>query len=138
MMKFPGDPYFKYLALKQYGPPPDQEQQALLISGLPSALKIIIRSYGNPTVIRLGTCILNNLTSPEARGSFGTVAQEEAINKTTPLNKTVINTDLIEVTSFYYFPFFFYFISQSTTTISKNSSMLNIPFSTSYRITASC
>ena len=62
-MNFPGDPYFKFLALKQYGPPPDQEQQALLISGLPSALKIIIRSYGNPTVIRLGTCILNNLSS---------------------------------------------------------------------------
>jgi cytochrome c oxidase assembly factor CtaG len=61
------------------------------------------------------TSILNNLTSPEARGSLGTVAQEEAINKTTPPNKTVNNIDLIEITSFYHFPFFFLFISRSTT-----------------------
>jgi hypothetical protein len=101
MMKFPGDPYFKFLALKQYGPPPDQEQQALLISGLPSALKIIIRSYGNPTVGRLGTCVLNNLSSPEARGSVGTVAQEKTNNiMTTPIRtaiKDFITTNLLPI-----------------------------------------
>jgi hypothetical protein len=102
-MKFPGDPYFKFLALKQYGPPPDQEQQALLISGLPSALKIIIRLYGNPTVIRLGTCTLNNLSSPEVRGSVGTVAQEKTNNiMTTPIRtaiKDFITTNLLPIMS---------------------------------------
>jgi hypothetical protein len=42
-----------------------------------------------------GTPIFNNLTSPEARGSFGTVAQEETTDKTTPPIKTLINIDFI-------------------------------------------
>ncbi len=118
MMKFPGDPYFKYLALKQYGPPPDQEQQALLISGLPSALKIIIRSYGNPPVIWLGTCILNNLSSPGARGSVGTVAQEKTNNiMTTPIRtaiKDFTTTNLLPIISLsFQFLHFFYIVLYS-------------------------
>jgi hypothetical protein len=83
-------------------------KQALLISGLPAASKKI--STGKDTFASMPlprTYMLNNLTSPEARGSFGTVAQEEAINKTTPLNKTVINIDLIEITSLLLCPFLF-------------------------------
>jgi hypothetical protein len=38
-----------------------------------------------------GTSNLNNLSSPEARGSVGTVAQEEAINKIAPPIKTNID-----------------------------------------------
>jgi len=41
--------------------------------------------------------MLNSLTSPEARGAFDIVAQEEAPNKTIPLNKRVINIDLMEM-----------------------------------------
>jgi hypothetical protein len=106
-MKFPGDPYFKFLALKQYGPPPDQEQQALLISGLPSAIKIIKRSYGNPPMTRLGTCILNNLSSPEARGSVGTVAQEKTNNiMTTPIRTAIKDFIITNLLSFMSLSFF--------------------------------
>jgi hypothetical protein len=51
--------------------------------------------------------MLNSLTSPEARGSFGIVAQEEAPNKTIPLNKTVISIDLNEMDLIPLFPFVF-------------------------------
>jgi len=51
--------------------------------------------------------MLNSLTSPEPRGSFGIVAQEEAPNKTTPLNKTVISIDLNEMDLIPLFPFVF-------------------------------
>jgi hypothetical protein len=44
-----------------------------------------------------GTPIFNNLTSPEARDSFGTVAQEETTNETTPAIKMTINIDFIIV-----------------------------------------
>jgi hypothetical protein len=37
------------------------------------------------------TFMLTNLTSPGARGAFDTVAQEEAPNKTIPLNKMISN-----------------------------------------------
>jgi hypothetical protein len=43
------------------------------------------------------TYIPNNLSSPEARGSVGTVAQEEANNIKTPPTKTAIHMDLIIV-----------------------------------------
>jgi hypothetical protein len=46
------------------------------------------------------TCIPNNLSSPEARGSVGTVAQEEIDKITTPLTKTAIHMDLIIVNLF--------------------------------------
>jgi hypothetical protein len=90
-------------------------KQALLISGLPAASKKILTgkdAFASMPLPR--TSIVNNLTSPEARGSLGTVAQEEAINKTTPPNKTANKIDLTEITSFYYFPFFFISTLQST------------------------
>lgn len=40
-------------------------------------------------------CMLNNLSSPEVRGSVGTVAQEEFNNMKTPPTKTQIHIDLI-------------------------------------------
>jgi hypothetical protein len=51
--------------------------------------------------------MLNSLTSPEARGAFDTVAQEEAPNKTIPLNKIVINIDLMEMDLLPLFSFVF-------------------------------
>jgi hypothetical protein len=46
--------------------------------------------------------ILNNLNSPGARASFGTVAQEETIDKTIPPNNIPISAGRIEVTFFCY------------------------------------
>lgn len=49
-----------------------------------------------PLIPLPGTSMFNNLTLPGARGSLGTVAQERATDKTTPLNRIVINLDLKE------------------------------------------
>jgi hypothetical protein len=62
--------------------------------GLPTVSKKILTakdvSASRPAP---GTPMYNNLTSPGARGSFGTVAQEEITDKTTPLIKTLICID---------------------------------------------
>jgi hypothetical protein len=55
--------------------------------------------------------MLNNLTLPGSRDSFGMVAQEEAPNKRIPPNKIAMNIDLIEITSFTYLPFSFPFFT---------------------------
>jgi hypothetical protein len=124
---------------KQYGASPDSEKQALLICGLPTASKKILTANVTSTSMPApGTPILNNLTSPEARGSFGTVAQEETPKITIPPNKIMINIVLIEITSFYYLPFFFPFLSRFTTlTISSNSVSVNIPFTISKLVNSS-
>jgi hypothetical protein len=124
---------------KQYGSSPDSKKQALLICGLPTASKKILTTKDVfSSMPAPGTPIFNNLTSPEARDSFGTVAQEEAPNKTIPPNKIIISIVLIEIASFYYLPFLFPLISRSTSlTISKNSSLVNILFSTSNLVRAS-
>jgi hypothetical protein len=61
-----------------------------MISGLPSASKLIFTINGKWTLIFSfsGTEILNNLSSPVERGLAGTVAQEEIPNKTAPIIKT--------------------------------------------------
>jgi hypothetical protein len=136
-------PKVKYETLdtsKQYGASPDSEKQTLLICGLPTASKKILTAKDvYSSMPAPGTPILNNLTSPEARGSFGTVAQEETPKITIPPNKIIINIDLIEITSFYYLLFFFLSLSRFTTlTIYKNSSLVKIPFSTSNLVRAFC
>jgi len=114
MAKFPGDPYFKSFALKQDRLPSDLEQQTLLISGLPSALKMRVASYGKLTATWLGTCISNNLSSPEPRGSVGTVAQEEPSNiMTAPMRIVIKDFTITYLLSGSYIAFFFLLISLS-------------------------
>jgi len=92
---------------KQYGSSPDSEKQALLTCGLPTGSKKILTAKDVfASMPAPGTPMLNNLTSPGASGPLGTVAQEEALNKTIPPNKIIISIVLIEITSFYYLSFF--------------------------------
>jgi hypothetical protein len=93
---------------KQYGFSLDSEKQTLLICGLPTASKKILTAKDVfSSTPAPGTSMLNNLTSPEASGPVGTVAQEETPKITIPPNKIIINIVLIEIASFYYHPFFF-------------------------------
>jgi hypothetical protein len=70
------------------------------MSGLPAtSKKILTRKDALAAMPLPRVSMLNNLTSPEARGSVGTVAQEEATNKTSPLNKTVNNIAFMFVSS---------------------------------------
>jgi len=53
--------------------------------GLPTVSKKILTAKDVYSAMPApGTRMFNNLTSPEARGSLGTVAQEETTDKTTP------------------------------------------------------
>jgi hypothetical protein len=112
----PKGAYDKPDTSKQYGSSPDSKKQALLNCGLPIASKKTLTPKDvSFSMAAPGTSKPNNLTSPEARGSFGTVAQEKAPNKTIPPNKIIISIVLTEITSFYYLPFFFPFISRPIT-----------------------
>jgi hypothetical protein len=94
---YASDPYFTSFTGTQYGPSPDQVKQALRISGLPSASKLILIRYAMP-VLRFpfsGTSKLNSLSSPGPRGSFGTVAQEEIAKRIATLIRIAVKTPFI-------------------------------------------
>jgi hypothetical protein len=99
---YASDPYFTSFTGTQCGSPPDQVKQALRISGLPSASKLILIRYAMPA-LRFpfsGTSKLNSLISPGSRGPFGTVAQEEITNKIATLVRIEVITLFISVSPY--------------------------------------
>ena len=121
--------------LKQYGPSPEKSKQAVLISGLPSASKLILTIKGKFALMLSfsRTSIPNNLSSPAARGPFGTVAQQEIPNKMAPPMRTAISMDFIITNPYGAFPLLN--LSPATFASSRTPRLLNIhsPQATSIR-----